>query len=67
MDSNNDDLLQKKPVENSVFLVAKMLTALGNCPEITRFQREAQVLLFGKGSSASLEFGHKCEYDVIIK
>lgn len=42
--------------------------ALPKCLEITgRFQREAQVLPFGKGRAESLEFGRKCEYDVIIK
>lgn len=69
VDFTRDGFLQREPVE----------TAMGSPwpgrrrpPGFARKQREgfkkgAQVLPLGKGSSASLEFGHKSEHDVIIQ
>ena len=67
--STRDGLLQKKPVENAVrFLWPGRGHPFGFAQKWREdFKRGAQALLFGKGSSASLEFGHKREHDVIIK
>lgn len=68
VDSNHDDLLQKEPVEHAERFLwpghKHPFGLLGNYRKILNGGSSPAVW---QGSSASLEFGHICEHDVIIK